>query len=127
MTNKIDPKYIDVPNICFSLTEKTDDREEEFSKQRIDHGFDESETWSLDHTIARFILPRIKEFWRIEQKVTMMKSQEELEYKESMPKIIRAFELIVRDNDSRIWNEQEEKEYEEGIDLFAKYLLWMWW
>lgn len=27
MKNKIDPKYIGVPNICFSLTKKDDKRE----------------------------------------------------------------------------------------------------
>ena len=51
----IDIKYLNIPNICFSLTEKDDEREEKFIKQRIERGFDDSETWGLDHTIASFI------------------------------------------------------------------------
>ena len=57
-----DIKYLGVPNVCFSLTNKDDDREEKFSKQRIERGFDDSETWSLRDTIANFILPRLKAF-----------------------------------------------------------------
>ena len=41
-----DPKYLGVPNICFSLTSPTDDREAEYSIQRKERGFDSSETWS---------------------------------------------------------------------------------
>ena len=42
-----DPKYLGIPNICFSLTEDTDRRESEYKEQRIQRGFDDSETWSL--------------------------------------------------------------------------------
>ena len=62
MSNNVDPKYIGVPNICFSLTEKEDSREENFSKQRMERGFDDSETWSLRDTIGNFILPRLRRF-----------------------------------------------------------------
>lgn len=58
---KKDPKYLGIPNIQFSLTDKTDEREEKFSQQRIERGFDDSETWSLDCTITKFILPRLKD------------------------------------------------------------------
>lgn len=58
---KKDPKYLGIPNIQFSLTDKDDKREKNFSKQRIERGFDDSETWSLDSTITSFILPRLKD------------------------------------------------------------------
>jgi len=62
MKNKKDPKYLGIPNICFSLTDKNDVREKKFKKQRLKRGFDDSETWSLRDTIAKFIIPRLKRF-----------------------------------------------------------------
>ena len=59
---KIDPKHLGIPNICFSLTDKDDKREKKLTKQRLKRGFDDSEMWSLDSTIASFIVPRLKEF-----------------------------------------------------------------
>ena len=58
----VDVKYIGVPNVCFSQTEKDDKREIEFLKQRLERGFDDSETWSLSDTVGLFTLPRLKRF-----------------------------------------------------------------
>ncbi len=63
--DEIDPKYLGIPNIQFSLTDKNDSREENFKKDRILNGFDESETWNLSSTICRFIIPRLKRFIEI--------------------------------------------------------------
>jgi hypothetical protein len=51
---KADPKYIGVPNVCFSLVDKDGQREKAYVKQRLTVGFDDSETWSLDTVMARF-------------------------------------------------------------------------
>ena len=51
-----------IPNVNFTVIEPGDTRWEAFKKQRLDHGFDESETWNLDATIIAFTLPRLKEF-----------------------------------------------------------------
>lgn len=42
--------------------DKDDPRQEVWEKQREKDGFDETELWNLDITIARFILPRLKSF-----------------------------------------------------------------
>ena len=34
--------------------------------QRRTRGWDDSDTWSLDHTIAKFVLPRLKLFRKID-------------------------------------------------------------
>ena len=57
-----DPKNLGIPNINFSIYTDNDKREEKFLKQRLEIGFDESETWSLYTTISNFILPRLKKF-----------------------------------------------------------------
>jgi len=61
----VDFKYMQIPNICFSLTDVDDKREMEFKKQRLERGFDDSETWSLRDTIANFIIPRLERYEEI--------------------------------------------------------------
>jgi len=62
MTKKLPPdiKDLGIPNVCFSLINKNDERAKAYSKQRITRGFDDSETWSLRDTIADFIFAKIK-------------------------------------------------------------------
>lgn len=117
-SKKIDIKYIGVPNICFSLTDKDDKREVLFSKQRIERGFDDSETWSLRDTIANFIIPRLKVF----KEVAIVDID-----KKRIDKMIRAFELVARDNGTFILTDGEWKEYKKGMKIFHKDFLGLWW
>src|SRR5258706_6564347 len=124
---KIDPKYIGVPNIQFSLISKNDDREKEFSKQRIERGFDSSEIWSLRDTIANFIIPRLSFY--IENIERLGSSHGNASNKEeviALKRILRMFELTARNNGSFILTKDEEKEFEEGILLFPEWYLSMW-
>jgi hypothetical protein len=123
---KFDPKYFGVPNICFSLVKPYDKREIEFSEQRIIRGFDDSETWSLRSTIGNFIIPRLKRYEEI-VKETLNLENEEREFGEAIPKMIRAFELVVREEGAFILTEDEQKEYDDGIFLFSKFFLALWW
>jgi hypothetical protein len=116
MCGDIDPKYLGIPNINFSLTNKEDYREEKFKKQRIEMGFDDSEGWSFDITIANFILPRLKYFKNTFGEETERKCD----------KIILALELIVRNGGDRIWTIQETKEINKGLKLLSKYFLQLW-
>lgn len=59
-TEGIDPYGI--RNVCFSLIDPKNAAWEQSKNDRLKHGFDQSETWSLDCTIIRFILPRLKMF-----------------------------------------------------------------
>src|SRR5271157_2530255 len=105
---QIDIKYIGVPNICFSLTDKDDKREKKLSKQRMKRGFDDSETWCLTTTICSFILPRLKRFREIYAGYPMGLTARK--WNSIIDKIILSLELIVRDNGIRIWNQKEEKQ-----------------
>ena len=135
MKTKIDPKYIGVPNIQFSLTDKNDDREKKFSKQRIKRGFDDSETWSLRDTIANFIVPRMIRYKEILIETGCRSGYDNekdsngdiIDEIKMLEKIIRAFELVLRDGGNFILTKEEEKEYNEGIDLFPEYFLSLWW
>jgi len=118
----IDPKYLGIPNICFSLTEKEDKREKKYSKQRISRGFDDSETWSLEYTITKFILPRLKRYRVI---IDGFIANENGFY-EDIDKSIRAFELVIKDEKS-FMTEEEEVEYKEGIKCFGRIFRGLWW
>lgn len=115
MNNK-DPKYLKIPNINFSIY-TDDNREEEFSKQRLERGFDESEGWALDCTIANFILPRLKAFKH------MYNDKED----NICDNIINALELIVRNEGNRIWTKKERIIVKKGLRVLADYFLNLWW
>lgn len=121
--NKIDYKYLDIPNICFSLTEKDDKREIEFKKQRLERGFDDSETWSLRDTIANFIIPRLKRYEEITK--DFLKRDDELI--QDIDSFIKSMELIARDNGSCIFTKEEEKQMSEGLEKFPKIFMTLWW
>lgn len=123
MKKIIDHKYIGVPNICFSLTEKDDDREKEFSKQRFEFGFDDSETWSLRDTIANFIIPRLERYEEI-SKDFLIRDEELIS---DINKFLIAMKLTARDSGSLILSEEEEKQLDEGLDAFPKIFLSLWW
>ena len=120
-----DIKYLGIPNISFSLTKESDDRESEFSLQRIARGFDDSETWSLTDTISNFIIPRLKIFREINPSTPCGMTSQEWDNK--IDKMIRAFELTVKDKGSRNWSESEDKEVDEGLDLFREWFMALWW
>ena len=119
----VDFKYLGIPNICFSLTSKEDKREIDFIKQRIERGFDDSETWSLRDTIALFILPRLKRYQEIAN--DFLKRDDELV--NDIDCFIKAMELVSRDNGSCIHTPEEEKQMFEGLEKFPKIFMSLWW
>lgn len=117
---KFDPKDCNVPNINFSLINDDDDRYEDFKKQRLERGFDESETWSLDHTIARFIAPRLRAFLDIYKKAIV----DETGMVPIMERALKAFERLAQD--SVVFGDEGE-EIDEALVEFAKIFRGLWW
>ena len=120
-----DIKYLNVPNICFSLTEETDNREPIYSAQRRLRGFDDSETWSLTDTICLFILPRLQRFKEINASTPAQLTEQE--WNAILDKMIVALQLTCKDKGSRIWSEEESKQIDEGLDLFREWFMGLWW
>jgi hypothetical protein len=91
--------------------------------QRVTRGFDDSELWSLDVTIARFVLPRLRAFAAVDHghpnDMTMA------QWQEAMAKMVRAFELIVEEDGAMMLPGRDE-ECQEGLDLFARYFRALW-
>jgi hypothetical protein len=122
MENK-DIKYLGVPNICFSLTDKDDSREPEFIKQRIERGFDDSETWSLLNTMASFIIPRLERYEEIAN--DFLKRDPELV--NAINDFLTAMKLADRDNGTLIFTEEESAQFDKGLEAFPKIFLSLWW
>ena len=113
-----------IPNVNFSLVGKDDRRWNEFKAQRLERGFDDSETWSLDSTIARFILPRLMRFREVN--MGYPSSISEQEWNDILDRMILAFSLLAGDA-AFLTGKEDQKKIDEGLDLFAKWYTSLWW
>lgn len=82
-------------------------------------GIDETEMWSLSDSVAKFLIGRLEWYAQVI-------SCADQPSKEVVLKMKRAFELVTRDGGSRICTKDEEKELEEGLDLFREHFLGLW-
>lgn len=100
---------------------KGDDRNAVFSKQFEKQGFDDSVTWSLDESIIKFILPRLKRYYEIATEVIKI----EPDFKEAIEYMIYGFEFMSQPNsdvDSR-YGEICQKTFQ----YMGKYFSALWW
>ena len=105
-------------NLNFSLLNNPEDeRWEKYKQQRIERGFDDSETWSLDATIIKFVLPRLKRFKEIPFGYpSCLNSQEEWDkILQTMIDWMENYDVIM-----------DDFEYKEGRDNFFKYFSNLW-
>ena len=113
--------------------------------QRRTRGWDDSETWSMDYSIAKLVALRLKTF---KQKVLKSEAvpgflflQNEIEspsgelmnkrlkeWIEVIDKIILAFDLII-EKKGDYWGDDYklDKRIEEGLALFRKHYFDLWW
>ncbi len=131
---KIDPKELFCSkNICFSEVGGRDSKRiEKYKKQRISRGFDDSETWSLDGTIASFILPRLKRYKEINIAYPATDGMTFKKWNEIVDEIIKTFEFIKNCSYDKWGSNQEETkkkmaEIDHGLHLFAEWFLSLGW
>ena len=111
---------------------KTDKRYKKYKKQLKKLGFCDVETWNLGFEIADFILPRLKRFKELVNghpcDITTMDK-----WYEMIDKMIYAFEWAKQvGNDDFVKMSDKEiddgrKKYKEGMDIFSKRMLDIWW
>lgn len=119
----VDPAMIGVPNICFSLIKKTDSRFAETAQQRIERGFDDSETWSLTDTIANFISPRLKRYQEIAEKAIVQSPEE----KANILAFTDMLDLVRRDEGAMTFTDDEKNRVKAGLESFQHIFLGLWW
>ena len=67
---------------------------EKFEKQFDKKGFDDSVTWSLDVSIAKFILPRLKRYIKLADKIIVIEPR----FRKALDRMIRGFTILAEDN-----------------------------
>ena len=121
-------------NICFSVAddvyEKEPEQKEKYRQQRFLNGFDDTETWHMDRTMALFIIPRLKRFMEVNNGIPIGETEES--YDEKLRFIIQAFEnYYVSDKYFNSVDIEERKKLTDDVRLAVDYLskLWfeLWW
>jgi hypothetical protein len=121
-------------NIIFSVAddvyEKDPVKKEQYRQQRFERGFDDTETWHMDRTMALFIIPRLKRFMEVNNGIPIGETEES--YDEKLRFIIQAFEnYYATDQYYNSVDIEERKKLTDDVRLAVEYLskLWfeLWW
>jgi hypothetical protein len=121
-------------NINFSVADDVYEKDlatrEMYKQQRFEQGFDDTETWHMDRTIALFIIPRLKKFIELNNGIPSGETVES--YNEKLNFIISAFENYYATNKYyESVDDVERKQLTDDVKQAVEYLskLWfeMWW
>lgn len=117
---------------CFSVAEECyindPDKLEKYKKQREEQGFDDTETWHLDKTLALFLIPRLKRFIQVNNGFPNGETHES--YIEKLRFIIKSFEeYYLQENvDTSLEIEKERlKNAQQAVELLSKLWFCLWW
>ena len=121
-------------NICFSVADDVYEKDpvvkEKHRQRRFEFGFDDTETWHLDRTMALFIIPRLKRFMEVNNGIANGETEES--YYEKLRFIIQAFEnYYATDKYFNSVDIEERKKLTDDVRLAVENLskLWfeLWW
>ena len=107
----------------FSLSFSYEGRWIRWLWQKIKCKFSDRELWNLDYTIAEFVYPRLKAFANRNYANPSELTPEQWE--EKLGKMVRAFELIVNEDEHDPTNEEWD-EIEKGLELFGYWFRSLW-
>ena len=123
-----------INNINFSVADEVYEKDletrEMYKQQRFENGFDDTETWHMDRTIALFIIPRLRKFIEVNNGIPTCETVES--YNEKLRFIISAFENYYATNKYyESVDDNERKQLTDDVKLAVEYLskLWfeLWW
>jgi len=103
-------------------------RDEIFARQRAERGWDDRETWSLDYTVAKFMLPRLQRFREVKAGHPAGMTMEE--WQEILGKIEFALTCTIKDLDDDngvIVPQEDHEKWQEGNELLGKWFNALWW
>lgn len=112
------PAYIGCINV-YERPKRLEKYEAQFNKD----GFDDTCTWSLDYSIARFILPRLKRYYELADEVIVIDEHEG--FREAIEEMIEGFQIAV--DEELNFNESEQKKVNKAFEQLAKYHNHLWW
>jgi hypothetical protein len=120
-------------NINFSVAEECYNdsaKLEIYKQQRFENGFDDTETWHIDRTMALFIIPRLKRFVEVNNGIPTGETVES--YDEKLRFIISAFENYYATNKYYESTDIEERkklsdDVRTAVDYLSKLWFDLWW
>lgn len=97
--------------------------------KKLNAYFSDKETWSLDYTIAKFTVPRLKRYKEICKGHPCYLTSEE--WYDILDKMIYSLEAIINEHEGFVYHIDNRTEYyekvREGIELFGKHFNDLWW
>lgn len=103
-----------------------DDRQEKWKKQREERGFDNTELWSFDVTVIRYLTPRLQAFKEIIVHYPNYFNSLD-EWKQTIDTIIKGFSNYIHYTENEIlWDGHNDEEFENSLDLFFKHFRHFW-
>jgi len=120
-------------NINFSVAEECYNDSatlEMYTQQRFENGFDDTETWHIDRTLALFIIPRLKRFIEVNNGIPTGETVES--YNEKLNFIISAFENYYSTNKYCESTDIEERkqltdDVRKAVDHLSHLWFELWW
>jgi len=97
--------------------------------QKLFRGYSDRDLWNLDVTIAKFIYPRLHRFIEKDVKGWHPPEMSEAEWNKVLNTMCRAFKIITEWPNIIMEVDDVEpyaKEIQKGLELFAKYYLYLW-
>ena len=88
------------------------------------YGFKYEDVWNLDYTIAHFVLPRLSYLKEIKRGYPADLTVEQ--WDNYLNRMIRAFEIIVKEDWEIEDYEKLQTEKKDGLILFALYFEYLW-
>lgn len=130
----------EVRELCKKTVEgiRVKDKDERYSDSLnfyLTNGFFFEECWNLEMTLAALILPRLIHFrdnhcgtpgcvFEYDERGNILNEEEGYQkWEEILDKMIWAFYLYIKEEDC---NEENNKQIDEGLELFAKYFRTLW-
>jgi len=104
-------------------------REVKLRRQRESRGWDDSQTWALDETIARHVAPRLKRFKEVTDSYPDHAFPTMEAWRETLDKMIFAMDYLASEDS---WLEdkniiQNRERVQEGCELLGRYFLHLGW
>jgi hypothetical protein len=93
--------------------------------QRRTRGWDDTETYSLDYSLAKLIIPRLKRFKELKGGCPGDLTYEE--WDQQLDKMIFAFEFLGSDERWGCYDEEIWDRVAQGLKLFYKRYMNLWW
>jgi hypothetical protein len=101
---------------------------EKYKKQREDSGFDDTETWHLDKTLALFLIPRLERFIQVNNGFPGGETEES--YYEKLNFILKSFKEYYNDENDEVSLELEKERLinaNKAVSILGEIWFYLWW